>query len=198
MMSDFLNAKLETLSALYRDFKEQAAPFKTEQACAKGCAFCCAKAGSIDMTTLEAWQIKKQLETFSKSRLKTVNRAIRTNIQKREEKKINPCPFLMKNNACMIYKVRPFSCRRIYSLHVCDKENPPKVSRQAMALANTFLKDLQTLDDTGYSGHISFVLQMVNTPAFMDTYGTGGYNPKEIMVFGKSHGIIINKMVLSG
>ena len=196
-MSDYLNAKLAKLSVLYQDFKEQTAPFKTEQACAKGCAYCCTKAGSIDITTLEAWQIKSRIEGFSRSRLKTINRAIRQDIQKREKKRINPCPFLMKNRACMIYNVRPFSCRRIYSLHVCDKDNPPKLNRRAMVLANQALKDLQALDDTGYSGHISFVLHMVNTSKFMDTYGTGRHNPKEIMAFGKSHGIIINKMVLS-
>ncbi len=198
IMSNFLDDKSSRLTTIYDNFKETAAPYKTKQACLKGCAYCCSKAGSIDITTLEAWQIKKQIQTFSKSRLKTLNRAIRKDIQKRENKKLNACPFLMKNKACMIYKVRPFSCRRIYSMHVCDKANPPEVNRQVMAAANATLKDLQTLDDTGYSGHISFVLQMVNTPAFLNTYANGNFNPKEIMVFGKSHNIIINKMMLSG
>ena len=196
-MTNFLYNKLDQLSAIYQGFNEKSLPFKTDQACNKGCAFCCSKAGSIDITTLEAWWIKKRIETFSKARLKTVNRMIRQDIQKKEKKKINPCPFLMKNNACMIYTVRPFSCRRIYSTHECNKDHPPRVNRQVMVMANNTLKELQALDDTGYSGHISFVLHMINTPAFLKTYVNGDYNPKEIMVFGKTHGIIINQMMIS-
>jgi len=37
---------------------------------------------------------------------------------------------------------------------------------------------------------------MLNSPGFLKTYQSGEYNPQEIMKFGKSHGIIINKMMI--
>lgn len=101
----------------------------------------------------------------------------------------------MKNNACMIYEVRPFSCRRIYSIHVCTQENPPTVNRQVMEAADQSIKELQQLDNTGYSGHLSYILYMLSIPAFMDVYKTGGFKPEEIMAFGKSHKIVINNMM---
>ncbi len=102
----------------------------------------------------------------------------------------------MKNNACMIYEVRPFSCRRIYSAHVCSRTNPPMVNRQVMAAADQSIKALQQLDINGYSGHLSFILYMLSTPAFLDTYKKGEFKPEEIMEFGKAHKIAINKMMI--
>ena len=193
-MSLFLDQKLDALAGIYEEFDTALAD--PDRACEKGCTFCCTHAGAVDITTREAWQIKKSLNGFTRNRLKALDKALARDIRKREKKKLNPCPFLSKAGACMIYGVRPFSCRRIYSTHVCSKENPPQIHKQAMVLANTYIKKLQDLDDTGYSGHISFVLHMINTPAFMKTYAGGGHNPAEIMRFGKSHNIIINKMML--
>jgi Fe-S-cluster containining protein len=45
-----------------------------------------------------------------------VNKKLAADMKQREQKKTSACPFLMKNRACMIYDVRPFACRRIYSL----------------------------------------------------------------------------------
>lgn len=107
-----------------------------------------------------------------------------------------PCPFLMKNNACMIYEVRPFSCRRIYSAHVCSRENPPVVNRQVMEAADRSIKELQRLDIIGYTGHLSYILYMLSSPAFLNTYKKGEFKPEEIMEFGKAHKIAINKMMV--
>jgi len=141
-MQAFLDNKLSALDTIYADFAEKTKEYKTLQACQKGCAFCCAEAGSIDITTLEGWNIKRLIEKFPKTRLKTLTKTINQDIRKREKKKLNPCPFLMKNNACMIYEVRPFSCRRIYSAHVCKKTHPPHVNRKAMVIANDTIKEL--------------------------------------------------------
>jgi len=72
------------------------------------------------------------MEGFERSRQKSLTKLFQQEIRKREKKAVAACPFLMKNNACMIYEVRPFSCRRIYSTHVCSRENPPRVNRQVM------------------------------------------------------------------
>ncbi len=191
-----MEEKLSVLKEIYREFAQKANESEREQACEKGCGFCCKEAGSIDITTLEGLAIRNAMKAMPRSRQKNLTKCFQQEIKKREKGVVTPCPFLMKNNACMIYEDRPFSCRRIYSTHVCSKENPPMVSRQVMADADHTIKALQKLDITGYSGHLSYILYMLSTPQFLETYLGGECKPEEIMVFGKSHKIVINKMVV--
>lgn len=95
----------------------------------------------------------------------------------------------------MIVNRPPFACRRIYSLHVCNAERPPLLHRPVTKLADETIRRLQNLDDTGYTGHISFILFMLENPKFLQTYRAGGHRPEEIMQFGKAHRIIINRSV---
>jgi Fe-S-cluster containining protein len=190
-----MKEKLPALKKIYDNFEEKAREYKKESACQKGCGFCCKEAGSIDITTLEGLAIRKAMKGFSRSRQKTLTRLFQQEIKKRENKVMAPCPFLMKNNACMIYEVRPFSCRRIYSTHVCTRENPPVVNRKIMESADQSIKELQQLDINGYSGHLSFIIYMLSNPVFLNTYKNGDFKPEEIMEFGKAHKIIINKMM---
>ena len=67
-----------------------------------------------------------------------------------------------------------------------------------MELGADTIRSLQMLDDIGYSGHISFILHMLETPAFRDTYLAGEFKPEEITDFGKSHQILINRLVSAG
>lgn len=190
-----MKEKLPELGKIYKAFEENSRELKQGQACNKGCSFCCKAAGSIDITTLEGLQIRAAMKKMPKARQKTLTKAFRREIKTREAGTNAPCPFLMKNNACMIYEVRPFSCRRIYSAHVCTQENPPAVNRQVMDMADETIKALQQLDDTGYSGHLSYILYMLSVSAFMETYEKGDFTPEEIMEFGKSHKIVINRMM---
>jgi len=190
-----IKEKIPGLNKIYSAFAETTGEFKKNTACTKGCGFCCKEAGSIDITTMEGLVIRQAMKDFSRSRQKSLTKIFQQEIKKREKKLPVPCPFLMKNNACMIYEVRPFSCRRIYSIHVCTLKNPPAVNRQAMEDADQSIKDLQQLDNTGYSGHLSYILYMLSIPAFMDVYKTGAFKPEEIMEFGKSHKIVINNMI---
>jgi len=178
---------------IYKAFEAKTQAYRKDSACAKGCGFCCKAAGRIDITTLEGLVIRKVMKGFSRSRQKNLTKLFQQEIKKRENKVIAPCPFLMKNNACMIYEVRPFSCRRIYSTHICTQENPPVVNRQVMEAADQSIKELQQLDTNGYSGHLSYILYMLSFPAFLNTYENGGFKPEEIMEFGKSHQIFIHK-----
>jgi hypothetical protein len=116
--------------------------------------------------------------------------------KKSEAGKSSACPFLQKNKACMIYPVRPFACRRVYSLHVCTQENPPQLHRQVMERAAETVKALQRQDLNGYSGHLTYILHMLDAPRFMRTYLAGESKPEAVMTFGKSHQIVINKMVV--
>ena len=190
-----MKQKFDAMKTIYEGFEAETAAYRTEAACAKGCAFCCTDAGSIDCTTLEGLAIRNHIGKLPRPRQTTLRKALRRDMKKREAGTTAPCPFLMKNGACSIYAIRPFSCRRIYSLHVCSKKNPPLLSRQVMVIAEKRIAALQRLDDNGYSGHLSFILHMLDSPGFLATYETGDFKPEEIMAFGQSHQIVINRMV---
>ena len=191
-----MKEKIPALSDIYKTFEAKTRGYKKDAACEKGCGFCCKEAGRIDITTLEGLVIRKTMKGFARSRQKSLTKLFQQEIKKRENKVMAPCPFLMKNNACMIYEVRPFSCRRIYSTHVCSRGNPPVVNRQVMEAADQSIKELQQLDITGYTGHLSYILYMLSSPAFLNTYKKGEFKPEEIMEFGKAHKIAINKMMV--
>ena len=191
-----MKEKIQALNDIYKTFEAKTSDYKKNAACEKGCGFCCKEAGSIDITTLEGLAIRKVMKGFPRSRQKTLTRLFQQEFKKRENKVIAPCPFLMKNNACMIYEARPFSCRRIYSTHICTRKNLPVVNRRVMELAEQFIKKLQQLDINGYSGHLSFILYMLSSPPFLSTYEDGDFKPAEIMEFGKTHKIVINKMMV--
>ncbi len=190
-----MKEKTAQLKEIYASFEADTRDLVEGHACTRGCSFCCEQAGSIDITTLEGMAIRKAMEKMPRPRQKTLTKAFRNEIKLREAKKTTACPFLMKNSACMIYEHRPFSCRRIYSAHVCSQTAPPAVSRQVMERADQTIAQLQKLDDTGYSGHLSYILYMLSVPAFFKTYTDGAYKPEEIMEFGKAHRIVINRMM---
>ena len=102
----------------------------------------------------------------------------------------------MKNLACMIYDVTPhLPAAGFYSLVMSATDNQhPVLSRQVMAMGDEAIRALQQLDDSGYSGHLSYILYMLDTPAFLKAYLAGEFRPEAVMAFGKSHGIIINRM----
>jgi len=187
--------KIPGLDTIYTAFAEITREFKQDAACEKGCSFCCKEAGTIDITTLEGLTIRQAMKGFSRSRQASLAKVFQQEIKKREKKVMASCPFLMKNNGCMIYEFRPFSCRRIYSTHVCTRKDSPIVNRQVMDAADQSIRALQQLDNTGYSGHLSYILYMLSIPAFRDVYTTGAFKPEEIMVFGRSHRIVINQMM---
>jgi hypothetical protein len=190
-----MDQKIVELQNLYKSFEEETADFRSEAACAKGCAFCCMEAGSIDITTLEGWAIRDAVGKMPRARQKLVKKALLKDLKTREEGGIAACPFLMKNQACTIYDIRPFACRRIYSLHRCSQTKPPMLHRQVMSRAQEVLSALQRLDENGYTGHMSIILHLLDIPGFLTTYQAGGFKPQEIMEFGKAHRIVINRMV---
>ena len=184
------------LQAIYDDFETAAAPYKTVAACSNGCAFCCTDAGSIHVTTLEGLVIRDRIVALPRSRQVAVNKALTADMNRREQKKPSTCPFLMRNRSCMIYDQRPFACRRIYSLKVCGRDQHPVLSRQVMEKGDDAIRALQRLDDCGYSGHLSYILYMLDSPAFLSTYLAGEYRPEAVMDFGKTHGIVINRVIM--
>ena len=190
-----LQARIEALEEIYHAFEQESAPYRREAACGRGCAFCCANAGRIDATTLEALRIRDHMASMPRPRRIDLQKALKQDLERREAGQASPCPFLTKAKTCPIYDLRPFSCRRLYSVHRCSAERPPMLSRHVMELAAVTIVALQGLDANGYTGHLSFLLHLLDTPRFLATYRTGGFKPQEIVDFGKTHGITINKMV---
>ena len=183
------------LAGIYDRFEAAAAPYKRDAACRKGCAYCCSQAGAIDITTLEGWAMLDVIATFPLPLRKTVQKAIKKDMARREKGFSSPCPFLDATHGCRVYDIRPFSCRRIYSVHACDASHPPMLSRSVMALGDSAIRQLQSLDDTGYSGHLSYILHLFKTPDFQKIYQTGEFRPQDIASFGKAHAIRINRFM---
>ena len=182
---------------IYDSFEAAAAVYKREAACQKGCAFCCSDAGRIDITTLEGLVIRDRIATLPRPRQVAIKKSLAADMKRREHQQSSACPFLMKNRSCMIYVARPFACRRIYSLKVCTPDQHPVLNRQVMDLGTQTIRALQRLDDNGYSGHLSYILYMLDTPAFSTSYLAGEYHPETVMAFGKTHGIVINRIMAS-
>lgn len=195
-MNDKTEKEFTKVRRLYTEFEEDSAAYRRAAACFKGCAFCCTDAGHIDITTLEGQIIRNAMDRMPRSRQTQIKKGLARDMKKREAGQSSACAFLQKNSACMIYRVRPFACRRVYSLHVCTLENPPRLHRQVMERAQETVTALQRVDHNGYSGHLSYILHMLDAPRFRQTYLAGESKPEEIVAFGKPHGILINKMVL--
>jgi hypothetical protein len=65
--------------------------------------------------------------------------------------------------------------------------------RQAVDSARSTVREIQKLDDSGYSGHISYIIHLLEDLPFRKLYFSGGFAPEQIMKFGKTHGLIINR-----
>lgn len=184
-----------TLQKIVAAFETDTLEYKSGAACKKGCVFCCTDAGVIDITTLEGMIIRSRIERLPRPQKMSLTKALAKDRSRREKGQVMACPFLLKNKTCMIYDIRPFSCRRIYSLNICDRNSPPTLNRNYMAKAQQTIAALQKLDDNGYSGHISYILHMLDAPKFLSIYLAGEFKPEEIAAFGKSHKIAIHRFI---
>jgi Fe-S-cluster containining protein len=184
--------KKEALQGLYDRFDADAHPFKKDAICKLGCTYCCTDVGNVDTNTLEGLIIRERIEKLPRETKNEIGEKLSHHRQEKKNGPIAPCPFLEDNSACLIYDVRPFSCRQLYSIREC-RGRGPTVHRQVVALAKKAVREMQQLDDTGYSGHLGHILYLLKKPGFRDFYLAGGFDPGRIMAFGKAHGIIINR-----
>jgi len=92
-----LNMQLQAVYHYLDEFQPYIAQFVS---CSKGCSHCCRI--DIQITTLEAEYI--QVYTGIPIQLKATLSSITTGHR-------DACPFLLKDNACGIYSVRPLMCR---------------------------------------------------------------------------------------
>jgi Fe-S-cluster containining protein len=184
--------KKETLRRIYERFEQDASEYKQDAICKIGCTFCCTDVGNVDTTTLEAVIIQERIKAFPKRLKRAVANKVSQNRLEKEKKKIASCPFLKEDGTCLIYDIRPFSCRQLYSVRKCDGQGPT-VHRQARELAKQAIREIQKLDHAGYSGHLTFILYLLEMPGFKKSYLSGKLEPGKVAEFGKSHGLIINR-----
>jgi Fe-S-cluster containining protein len=183
--------KKKQLFSLYNEFEQAAAIYKQDAVCSSGCAYCCTHFGTLDITTLEGffiWQWVQNVNFPVRSKLKD---KIQHNRHEKENNRPCVCPFLKEDKTCMIYALRPFSCRQLYSLKKCG-EHGPLVHPQAVHLARQTIAKLQRLDKNGYSGHLTYILALFDMDHFRRLYLAGGCDPGKIYEYGKSHQLQIN------
>jgi Fe-S-cluster containining protein len=187
-----LEEKNDRLKKIYERFETDAYEFKKHAICKIGCAYCCTDVGNVDIITLEGVIILERINSLSQPLKRQVKNKISQNRLEKEKENIARCPFLKEDDTCLIYDVRPFCCRRLYSIRECLGRGPT-VHRQTTELAKEAVKEMQRLDRTGYSGHISFILYLLEKPWFRKLYLSGGFDPGKIAKFGKTHGLVINR-----
>jgi Fe-S-cluster containining protein len=189
-----MKKKRKKLKELYSQYEKDVAEFKKSAVCVKSCADCCIYVGNIDITTLEGTIIHDRVATFEEPLKSEIKTRLAKNKMERENGRLSRCAFLKKDKTCIIYDIRPFSCRRLYSVKKCDGASPT-IHRQALNLANQTVKKIQQLDFNGYSGHISYILYLLDREEFRKLYLRGKFKPQKIADFGQSHGILINRSV---
>jgi Fe-S-cluster containining protein len=188
---DFIELK-KKLYAIYNGFENEIREYRRNAVCGLGCSFCCTYMGNVDITTLEGWVIREHIRTMPGPAWSDLVRRITGNKQAKEKGGKPGCPFQDDNGACLIYEFRPFSCRQLYSLRKCDQDGP-LIHRAAVLTDRKAVRRIQTLDCTGYSGHISYILFLLDNRNFRKVYMSGSFKPEAISKFGKAHGVIINR-----
>jgi hypothetical protein len=149
--------------------------------------------GSVDVTTLEGMIILKHLQDMPASHKKELDKKLKDNRKLKSESKFARCAFLKADDTCSIYAVRPFSCRRLYSLKTCGVTGPT-VHRHVWKLAGEIETAIQLLDDNGYAGHMSYVLLLLKDAKFRNTYLNEGFVPDRIHDFLRTHHLSINRL----
>ena len=183
--------KERELYQIYDSFEKDVSEYKQGALCRKGCSFCCTFMGNVDTTTLEALIIRKRMTSLSPDENTLLSSRIEKDRAEKEMGRKSPCPFLNERSACIIYDVRPFSCRQLYSLRECEGTGAT-LHRQAYELSRKAITRIQQVDATGYSGHLSSILHLMEDPRLRELYVMEKLEPAHIREFGSTHGIVIN------
>jgi Fe-S-cluster containining protein len=170
-----LKEKKTKVYELYDKYERLVEPFKSLAVCEKGCASCCIDVGNVGATTLEGLIILEYLQGWDDQAIEEINRSLRENRSEKLNNALVCCPFLDEEASCRIYVVRPFSCRRLYSVKKCDGQGA-LAHRRAVVLGQKIEKELQELDPEGCSGHLSFIIHLLAKEPFRRGYLKGSWN----------------------
>lgn len=164
--------------------------------CKKGCSECCTL--NVSATSLEAELIKSKIgpsliskvedyinyERFlPKTTTNTIANLAIQDIDPPEEELSNSdkkCPFLY-NQECMIYDIRPLSCRVQLSYQDCKKTNIAELDEKTMSINTIFQQYTELLDYDGLSGNIIDLLIHGSNPVFTAKF-VKNQVPRAIMI----------------
>jgi hypothetical protein len=187
-----LREKKRLVFKLYDEYERLVEPFKEQAVCAKGCASCCIYVGNVGATTLEGLIILEYLQGWEHQAIEEINLGLRENRSEKLNSVLVRCPFLDEESSCLIYAVRPFSCRRLYSVKKCDGQGAV-VHRRSLVLGQKMEKELQELDPKGCSGHLSFILHLLKKEPFRRGYLKGSWKVEEFRDIIERYGLIVHR-----
>jgi hypothetical protein len=173
-----LREKNKKVFKLYDKYERLVEPFKEQAVCEKGCASCCIDVGSVGATTLEGLIILEYLQGWDRHARDEIDFRLAKNRNEKLNSVLVRCAFLDEEQSCRIYAVRPFSCRRIYSVRKCDGHGAV-VHRQAVVLGQKIEKEVQRLDPDGCSGHLSYTLHLLEKEPFRRGYLRGSWKVED-------------------
>ena len=187
-----LKEKRRLIFELYERYELLVKPFKEQALCEKGCASCCIDVGNVGATTLEGMIILEYLQSWDHQAIEKLNRSLKENRSEKLNSALVRCPFLDEEASCRIYEVRPFSCRRLYSVKKCDGQGAV-VHRQAFVLGQKAEKELQELDPEGCSGHLSFILHLLESEAFRRDYVQGRWRLEDFREIFERYKLLVHR-----
>ncbi len=190
-----LVSREKKLNRIYKEFAKEARKYMHLVACKPGCADCCIDVGNIDTTTLEGLIILKYLKTLPSRQLKYLKEILKKNAEEKIYSRRLRCPFLNEKSICSIYKIRPFSCRRLFSVQTCG-ETGPVIPRQLWEAGEKTLRKIYELDEDGYCGHISHILELLNNPSCYKKYVSGKLASEEIKNIIEKYNLIVIRETL--
>lgn len=181
--------KLTLLKNIYTSYGKFSKEVRS--VCAIGCASCCTQ--NVSATTLEAYYILEWLKENHKldllkgldqiSKGKISRPAITTNelaykclnrIEPPEEDTpapSDPCPFLdEKDKKCLIYEVRPFSCRILFSEKKCDEIGHATVDPVLFTVNSALLQIVEHIDSGGLFANMIDMLMFFGDKKNSDEY----------------------------
>ena len=184
--------KKKLVFALYEKFERLAEPFKEQAVCEKGCASCCTDVGNVGAKTLEGLIILEYLQEWDNQAIEDINRRVEEKRSEKLKSVLVRCPFLDEEASCRIYAVRPFSCRRLYSVKKCHGQGAV-VHKEAFLLGQRMEKELQNLDPGGCSGHLSFILHLLENETFRRDYGERRWRLEDFRTIIERYNLVVHR-----
>lgn len=176
VLTDFLKARgvsIPVLGKAMESFSTQVVELPGEAACTPGCAWCCHLRVTVSIPELlvifEELRAQTTPEgmTCFKQRVQAAVRAGNTLDDAFWYESRTPCPFLDNKNGCLIYPIRPFSCRAHHSTDAAVCRQGYEERRQVMLpcfplyRAGTDMYSavfIRVMADLGFaSSHLGFV-----------------------------------------
>jgi len=182
--------QITILMQIYRTFDHFMGGFSV--ACKRFCSRCCTC--NVTATTLEGYLIvdhlirTKRLDLLDGIQAESSKRRFQpkmtTNMladlcargedipEEESDAKWGNCPVL-DSGECPIYSVRPFGCRCMVSKQDCAETGIADMDPFVMSVSSLFLQTIEHVDQSGYSGNLMDILQLMTSETYRDKYRQG-------------------------